>query len=406
MAPNQNLVLLAAAVRKALSSSLVAASKDEVAKKARLDLLDMLPDLERTLLGPRETLLRLTWTPLTSLSLQYLTHFNIARHVPLDAPTSYKDLAARAGVDESQLRRLVRHAMLNRIFHEPEKDIVAHSPASRLLATDPQLHGWVALMTDSFWPATAHAVEALERWPGSTSPQETSVSIWKRRDTTWFKEIAAQPGGLARFRDGMAVIGTGEGWEAHYLADNFPWASFPEGTVVDIGGADGHQSIAIAEAHPHLKMIVQDLIMEDAVVAAHQAKLSEAVRPRIQFMAHDMFTEQPVKGADVYFFRCTLHNWADENVVKVLRALVPALKPGARVVVQDNGLAAPGTERLMDEVNQRNLDVMSMALTNSKERQQGEWKALFEEADARYKWKGASKPDGSKLWIMETEWQP
>lgn len=66
-------------------------------------------------------------------------------------------------------------------------------------------------------------------------------------------------------------------------------------------------------------------------------------------MGHDFFTEQPVKNADVYFFRCTLHNWADNFVIKALRALIPALKPGARVVIQDHGRAPPGTIALTEE---------------------------------------------------------
>jgi SAM-dependent methyltransferase len=85
----------------------------------------------------------------------------------------------------------------------------------------------------------------------------------------------------------------------------------------------------------------------------HRKLIPEAVRPRISFMKHDFFTEQPVKDADVYFFRCTLHNWPDDFVVKALRQLVPALKPGARVVIQDNGLADPGTIGLSDEFIQR-----------------------------------------------------
>jgi len=85
----------------------------------------------------------------------------------------------------------------------------------------------------------------------------------------------------------------------------------------------------------------------------HRKLIPAALNPRIQFMKHDFFTEQPVKDADVYFFRCTLHNWPDEFVVKALKALIPALKPGARVVIQDNGLADPGTIGLHDEITQR-----------------------------------------------------
>lgn len=59
-------------------------------------------------------------------------------------------------------------------------------------------------------------------------------------------------------------------------------------------------------------------------------------------MAHDFLTEQPVHGADVYFFRWILHNWSDKYCVKILKNLIPALKPGAKVVINDNVLPQPG----------------------------------------------------------------
>jgi hypothetical protein len=38
------------------------------------------------------------------------------------------------------------------------------------------------------------------------------------------------------------------------------------------------------------------------------------------------------------------------------------------------------------------MDVMMMSLMNGKERELEEWKALFEQADPRYKWAGAIRP--------------
>jgi hypothetical protein len=52
-------------------------------------------------------------------------------------------------------------------------------------------------------------------------------------------------------------------------------------------------------------------------------------------MAHDFFTPQTVV-ADVYLLRWILHNWSDKYCMRILRALIPALKPGARVVVNED----------------------------------------------------------------------
>lgn len=63
----------------------------------------------------------------------------------------------------------------------------------------------------------------------------------------------------------------------------------------------------------------------------------------ICFYASNFFTEQPIR-ADVYFFRSIFHNWADKYCIKILKNLVPALKPGARVIIHERIL--PGLEGL------------------------------------------------------------
>lgn len=70
-------------------------------------------------------------------------------------------------------------------------------------------------------------------------------------------------------------------------------------------------------------------------------------------MDHDMLNLQPIKDADVYFWRAVLHNHPDTVVLKSLRSLIPALKPGARIIIQDFGLTHPGEGRLADESYER-----------------------------------------------------
>lgn len=63
---------------------------------------------------------------------------------------------------------------------------------------------------------------------------------------------------------------------------------------------------------------------------------------RVSFMAHNFLTEQPTHGADVYFFRWIFHNWSDKYCIQILKNLIPALKPGAKIVINDNVLPQPG----------------------------------------------------------------
>lgn len=153
------------------------------------------------------------------------------------------------------------------------------------------------------------------------------------------------PQRAARFGEGMSAFATGAGYEAHHLVDYELWSSINGGLVVDLGGSHGDFMIAVAKKHPSLKFIVQDL----PSTIESGPTLPSDLGSRITFMAHDFFTEQPVKNADVYFFRWIFHNWSDEYCLRILRNLIPALKPHTRIVINDACLPEPNTLPIMAE---------------------------------------------------------
>jgi hypothetical protein len=56
------LVVLADAMRNVLSTSLETAAKDKAGQKARLDLIDMIPNLQRMLIGEQAFIRNMTWS--------------------------------------------------------------------------------------------------------------------------------------------------------------------------------------------------------------------------------------------------------------------------------------------------------------------------------------------------------
>ena len=123
----------------------------------------------------------------------------------------------------------------------------------------------------------------------------------------------------------MSFYTTADEFSLRHLTEGYPWDSI-SGTVVDLGGSHGDAAFAMAAKYPDLRFIVQDL---PSVIENAQRKQGI----NVDFMAHDFFTEQPVNGADVYYSRWTLHNWPDKYCVRILKALVPALKKGAKVLL-------------------------------------------------------------------------
>ena len=87
------------------------------------------------------------------MGLQAINRFKIAEKFPQDRDqVSYAELSQSTGLQESQLRRLLRQAMTKRIFQEPTKDYVAHTAASKML-TKPYVHDWIGWSCEEAWPA-------------------------------------------------------------------------------------------------------------------------------------------------------------------------------------------------------------------------------------------------------------
>lgn len=167
---------------------------------------------------------------------------------------------------------------------------------------------------------------------------------------------------MVRFKDAMSFLQSIPGLETSSAVKGFDWASLGNGLVVDVGGSHGLVSQDLARAFPNLRFVVQDLpkVVEDA-----KTKLPAEFADRLTFMAHDMFTEQPIKGADVYYFRWILHDWSDKYCVKILRSLIPALKPGARVILSERCLGPPCTLPPRQEKLNRWVSHASIYVTSS-----------------------------------------
>ena len=169
-----------------------------------------------------------------------------------------------------------------------------------------------------------------------------------------------------------------------------------------MGGSHGFACIHLAKVFPDLNFVVQDL---PPVVATGAKTLPSELADRIEFMVHDFLKEQPVKNADVYFFRWIFHNWSDKYCIQILRNHILALRKGSCIAINDNVLPEPGALPLWREERLRSMDLTMLELQNSRERELDDWAKLFEEADPRFTFKGGKQPAGANLWILEAVWE-
>ena len=154
-----------------------------------------------------------------------------------------------------------------------------------------------------------------------------------------------------------------------------------------VGGSTGHIAAVIAEAHPNMKIIVQDL---PEVIQRATAPSAPPMPPNVSFQAYNFFTPQPVTNADAYLFRSCFHNWSEPSARKIAENLVPALRdrPGTKVFVVERIMPTFGSGNVYQEKQARQLDATMSTLMNGRCRDVEELQEIMSSADPRLKFKG------------------
>ncbi|KIW20342.1 hypothetical protein PV08_00917 [Exophiala spinifera] len=351
---------------------------------ARLDLRAAAKRLYDLVAGPDEVL---TWHSYHCAhdlnAFRYVHKYNIPANVPLNSTITYAELASKLSLDPSQLKQMLRQLMAIHVFHEPSPGQIAHTASSRLL-THWGVGSFNHFIAEDTFPMAARVVETLDHFGhGRQEPNRAALNYTFATDKVQYEWYESNPAVRERFSKIMTFMSKAPVMANEHVARGFDWASLPSGSVVvDVAGNMGHCSIPIAETNPGIRVVVQDL--PQIIAKARDPATSvvpEPLRARFEFMEHSFFDAQPVAAAAVYFLRMIMHDYSDEWAVRILRPLVRAMGPDSRIVIMDQlmpsavGVLPYDVERMM-----RTTDLQMMALTNAKERDEGEWKHLIARA--------------------------
>ncbi|XP_047045335.1 acetylserotonin O-methyltransferase 3-like [Lolium rigidum] len=145
-----------------------------------------------------------------------------------------------------------------------------------------------------------------------------------------------------------------------------------KGSLVDVGGGHGAAASAIASAFPHVKCTVLDLPHVVAGAPAHD---------NVTFVAGDMFDYIP--PADVVLLKWILHDWNDQDCVKILRRCkeaIPTRDEGGKVIVIDMVVVGSGeSQGIVSTETEVLLDGFMMCMDGI-EREEHEWRKIFVES--------------------------
>ncbi|KAI2472036.1 sterigmatocystin 8-O-methyltransferase [Annulohypoxylon bovei var. microspora] len=391
----------------------------------RQHLLDALTDMWYLTQGPSESIFNYVHNALPdAAALNTLNYFDFWSAVPLDGAASYVEIAQKVCLPEDVVRRVLQHAVTLRIFEETEpgksSSLIRHNSRSAALARSSGLKALVSTILDDAGAPMMVLNEALNRYsrgkPTLTQNiNETSFALF---------HSGGQFGKHGNSWDLLENDGAGEkqGWRQRnfvefmrYIKEIFhlegvvldahDWKAAGKVNVVDVGGSAGHDAIVLARKFPELTITVQDL---PQVKPVFEANLPEDVKARVSFVEHDFFQPQPVQ-ADIYIFKMILHDWPDQESSKILRALIPALKPGARVILfeyignqgETEGPALPRSIQQMGTAT----DLRLMALFNGKERPVEAWAKIFRDADERFDMVNVKANPQDFFAVIEAVWR-
>jgi 6-hydroxytryprostatin B O-methyltransferase len=293
--------------------------------------------------------------------LAAVTRFEIPQKVPFGKSISLTDLASVTGLSEDHLTRIVRYAIANGIFSEPEPGQIAHTAASATLAKNKNLHDMTLFNSGFSTRIVVGLADALRaQQEKQENAPEAAFNLAYPAYVNLFDYVGKNPTASQEYfsyLDGRSQLSR---YAVGKVAKSWDWASLGSGTIVDVGfclfsisirsthlicffkvgGSSGYTSIALANSFSAAKFVVQDVNVAGLEMGRASISGKPDLESRITFQEHDFFTPQPVE-ASVYFFRHILHDWSDEDCIRIIQSLLPALQDGSRVMLSEGVMPEP-----------------------------------------------------------------
>jgi len=273
-------------------------------------------------------------------------------------PLYYTDLAQKVGADQRALHRAMRLLVSLGVFAEPKPGTYALTPVSELLRSDVpgSLRALAEMITaESHWIPWGRFTDTLR------TGESGMLHAFGATAFDWFQkaENAAQ---WEIFNEAMTSFSSVTGGA---IAGSYDFSRF--GTIADVGGGQGQLLRMVLAKAPKAKGILADLpqVVEGA----------DTLGGRIEPQGGNFFEGVPA-GADCYMMKHIIHDWSDEDSVKILSNIAAAMKPDSRVLVCEMVMPdrpEPHPAKFQD------LNMLAMT-EGGCERTEAEFAALFEKS--------------------------
>ncbi|CAO2648033.1 Nn.00g089550.m01.CDS01 [Neocucurbitaria sp. VM-36] len=335
----------------------------------RQQIQEQLRDLQRELYTDWEIIFSLAMGPLhwafirIGLDLSVFTTL-----VSSSTPVTLEDFVKGTGAAPNLMAHLLRNMASFGLIEESGKNVFKANRITRLF-TDPNVIGAEPHVSAFHLPVAQVLPDYLRdhKYQDMTNPKDLPVQYALKTDLTPFEWLKQHPEQMKSLGHVM-VLDAVQSWVSSYPAEkkigNFK-APGDSALLVDIGGGFGQHSVTFQKKFPHIpgRIVVQDI----PSTLAHAPNING-----IEFQAHDFFTPQPIQGAKFYYLRHILHDWADQDCIRILSNIVPALGPNSLILIDE--VVLPETKVPWQVAV---MDISMMACLGGIERSKGDWENLL-----------------------------
>jgi hypothetical protein len=266
-------------------------------------------------------------------------------------------LASKTGTDGAALKRLLRFLSAYGIFEERTSDSFCNTALSSVLRGDhPQSVRANLRRMRAFWWSAIGELEHTIR-TGEAAFEHT-------HGVPFFQYLASNTDVQQRFDEAMASISDADDAA---IAAAYDFSRFKR--IVDLGGGRGGLLVQILMCAPS----TIGVLFDQPQVLAQASRLDDAgLVERVEKIAGDFFASVP-GGADCYVIKGVLHDFNDDQCVKILSNCRSALSAEGRVVIANQDLPAS-----IDGPHPNlTMDIQMMTLLGGRERSVAEWSGLF-----------------------------
>jgi hypothetical protein len=311
----------------------------------------------QVLAPPPVAMIELILAGWTSQAIEAAAELGIADALA-DGPLTADDLAARIGADADAVGRLLRALVSRGVFRRHSDSTYGLNRLADTLRSDaPTSMAGAAL----FYGSAQHR----EHWSSLTEAVRSGkATIPILRGKGIFEYLDDEPELAKLFNDAMTSI---SGLAESAVVAAFDFDACP--VVVDVGGGHGRLLAAILTAAPSARGVLYEL--PEVAAGAPELMTTLGVAERVCIETGSFFESIP-RGGSVYVLKHVIHDWPDDEAVRILGNLRAASDANTTVLLVETVI--PEDDR---EFIGKWADLEMLLGADGRERTAAEYRALL-----------------------------